>query len=314
MKSKEVAKLIKSARDGATGSTMSLGELLRISMRLGSALSNTELTDWSRKEASGYSAADGLPDYRVLSAEARGDFLGPFNSGLKNAQIPKAVIDKKHQEVLFQVELRQPVQELEVLSRAKDGETMLSVHWSGDAIAYYQRKEMYSNGLVLASAWNPLSTMQVAGIVETIRTRVLDFMIQIEAEMDLDLDAIDNNPSISEIAPQQVTNIFNNTINGGNVAMSNTGNAKALTVNVTEGDMASLESYLKTLGVNDSELQELKVAVESDPVGPVQEPGPKVSKWLSKLSIKGIKGGLSVGKNVVGTLLAEAIMQYYGMK
>lgn len=312
MKAREIAKLVKTARDGATGSAMQIGELLRVCMRLGSALSNEELLDWARKEASGYDENDILPDYRVISAEARGDFLGPFQSGLKNAQIPNSIIDKEHRDTLLKIHLRQPITELENYSRS--GKSALRTMWSGDAIAHYQQREIYSNGMVLASAWNPISTQQFTGIMEVIRTRVLDFMIKIENELGIDVDEPELNSETTNVSQQQITNIFHNTIYGENIAVSNAGDAQANNIHIEVGNVGSLKAYLETIGVNKSELEELESAIENDPRSPKKELGPKVSKWLGRITIKGIKGGLTVGRDIAATIIAEAIMRYYGLK
>lgn len=314
MKTKEIAQLIKSARDGATGSSMKLGELLRVCMRLGSELSNDELVAWSRKETSGYGSDDELPDYRIVPSEVRGTFHGPFGSAIKNTQIPKSAIDKEHRDSLFTIRLREPASQLEAYSLQAGDNSMMSIHWSGDAIAYYQNKELYSNGMVLASAWNPISAQHFAGIIDTIRTRVLDFMIQIEKELDIDVDEPDASSPRENISPQHVTNIFNNTIQGQNIAMSNSGDVANTNINIQQGNLEDLTKYLRSLGVSLKELEELKTAIEEDPLKPKNTLGPKVSTWLSKLSIKGLKGGLSVAKDVAANLLAEAIMRYYGIK
>lgn len=311
MKTREIAQLIKSARDGATGSSMKLGELLRVCMRLGSELSNEELVTWSRKETSGYGSDDELPDYRIIPSEVRGTFHGPFGSAIKNTQIPKSAIDKEHRDTLFTIRLREPASQLEAYSLQAGDNSMLSIQWSGDAIAYYQSKELYSNGMVLASAWNPISAQHFAGIIDTIRTRVLDFMIQIEKELDIDVDEPDKGSLKEDISPQHVTNIFHNTIQGQNIAMSNSGNVA--NINIQQGNFEDLKKYLYDLGVSSKELKELKTAIEADPAKPKNTLGPKVSTWLSKLSIKGLKGGLSIAKDVAATLLAQAILRYYGM-
>ena len=83
-----------------------------------------------------------------------------------------------------------------------DDSNMLQNPWPADIIAYYSHKEIYTNGQVLREAHRILTKQSFTGILETIRTRVLDFILEIEDGMDIDIDAIDQLQDLQEI-PQQ---------------------------------------------------------------------------------------------------------------
>ena len=69
---------------------------------------------------------------------------------------------------------------------------------------------------------------------------------------------------------------------------------------------------MSTIGVESKEITELKRSIKED--GKFTEKfGPKVGGWLSKMSIKAIKGGLTVGKEIGAALLTQALMKYYGL-
>ena len=309
MAQKETLSLMKQIRDGATSSQTPLGEVLRLCMRLGQQLSNQELVDWARKEASGYTEKDDLPDYRILPTEVRGDFFGPFQSGIKNAHIPKSVVDKDHRESLFSVSLMEPVNQLEQYAQSK-GSGTYQISWSGDAIAYYQHKEIYSNGLVLASAWRLMTGQNILGVLETIRTRVLDFILQIQEELGVDIDEPGDAKEISIKSPQAINNIFNNTINGGQVSLSNSGNASIGSISISAGNLNELKAYMASIGVEEGDIKKLNSSITKD--GDVKGSlGPEVSKWLSNTGVKALKGGLNVGKDVAVSLMTKALMNYY---
>ena len=136
LESAEVIDLLRRINEGATSDKTPLSEILRLCMRLGKQLENEELVKWARSEATGYDEWKSLPDYRVLDTEVRGDFYGPFGSGLKNAGIPTAVIDKEHRDNLFKAHMMQPVAELEKLANAQNDNGTLRSSWSADAVAY----------------------------------------------------------------------------------------------------------------------------------------------------------------------------------
>ena len=301
---------MKQIRDGATSSDVPLGQVLRLCMRLGQQLANKELMDWARKEASGYSDSMELPDYRIIPTEVRGNFIGPFQSGLKNAHIPKSSIEKEHRDALFTVDLMEPVHELEEYGKGgKGGSNAYQISWSGDAIAYYQNKEIYSNGLVLASAWRLMTAQSVIGVLETIRTRVLDFILQLQDELSLDLDKPNKTEHLIVDTPQ-VNSTINNTIYGGNVALSNDGNAMIESINITSGNADELKSYLASIGVKKPDLDQLSESIKQD--GDIDKDlGPEVSKWLAQMSVKALRGTLKVGKDVAVGCLTKAVMQYY---
>jgi len=309
----QIADLLGQIEEGSTSTNVPLTEILRLCMRLGNQLGNKELVAWARMEASGYSEASELPDYRKLPTESRGDFYGPFGSGLKNAHIPNAAIEKDHREVLCNVYLFEPVAELEALATTREGnDGLLRLPWSGNLIAYYQQKELHSNGLRLATAWRIMSKQKLTGVIETIRTRVLDFVLKIKEELGIlgDSTGSDSGASFEPPEPAKVQQIFYNTVYGGNIAQGNNGSLHQNTINVQAGDLDSLDKYLRGLGFKDHDLNELKLAVVADEKQK-EKPGPAVSRWLAKAMQMGLKGGLSVTSNAAGSLIAGAIMKYY---
>src|SRR5260370_28317227 len=122
----DIVQLLRSINEGATNSQTPLGEVLRLCFRLGRLLNNKELSDWAKAEAGGYESKDSLPDYRIFKTEVWGTFSGPGLS-LNNVTIPEAAIEEAHREMLFTVDMTQPVGELEQLvDSSKDTNNMAS--------------------------------------------------------------------------------------------------------------------------------------------------------------------------------------------
>lgn len=313
LESGEVIDLLKRINEGATNNDTPLGELLRLCMRLGKQLGNNDLIKWARSEAVGYDDWSSLPDYRVLNTQVKGDFFGPFGSGLKNASIPEAVVDKEHRENLFNAHMTQPVGELERLANADNKHGTLKSNWSGDAIAYYQQKEIYTNGLALANAWRELTQYAISGILETIRTRVLDFVLRIEEELNINSASSEPPEEISRPEQKKVDQIVHNTFYGAsNVSVANSGTVNQTTINVQAGDLESLKSFLKSAGITDELIEELDKALSAD-IKSDSQPGPAAQNWLGKIMLQIGKGTLALSGNVTGSIIANALMRFYDL-
>ena len=307
----EVSELLKKIKDGATSSTNSLSEVLRLCLRLGKQLGNDQLSSWALAELNGYKDTKGLPDYRVQGTQVLGHFSGPFRSGLRNAQIPRMSIDEEHRDALFTNYLMDPVAELEELTSGDKGQSLRSP-WSADVIAYYQRKQIYEN-MVLNAAWREMSKSSLTGALDTIRTRVLEFALSIEEELHIKSKKKDKETETKLPTEERLAQIVHNTIYGGNVAIGNIGDTTQQSITVQPGDFASLKKYLKELGMTDALLGELDNALEKDEKSKAQ-PGPAISSWLSRVMIMIGRGTLSVASNAAGSLVATAIMQYLGVR
>lgn len=314
-KSPEIIELLRKITDGATSEASSLSEVLRLCMRLGSMLEYKELTQWAREEATGYPDIESLPDYRLLSCDVKAKFSGPMGSGIDNAQVPQSVVDKDHRDFLFNAQMTQSVAELERLAKdtGDEGNNTLMSPWPGDIIAYYQRKEIYQ-GYVLGAAWRVLTRPMIVGILETIRTRVLDFVLAIEKELKISSTGTVKEPKIEIPKQDKVQHIFNTTItNPENVAFGNSGDVTQQSFRVEAGDLESLKTNLKEIGLPPKHIKELEKALEED-ASSKEQPGPSTQGWLARTMIMIGKGSLALGTNTAGSLIANMLMQYLGLQ
>jgi hypothetical protein len=307
----EIASLIEKIKDGATGSKTPLSEVLRLCLRLGKQLDNKQLSSWALAELNGYKSIKDLPDYRIHSTQVLGHFSGPFGSGLRNAQIPQFTIEEDHREHLFTNYLENPVAELEDLT-GRDKDDTLKVVWPADIVAYYQCKPIYER-MVLNTAWRVVTKSTLQGVLDTIRTRVLEFVLNIEDELGINNLSNKKELEVNQPIADKVNQVFNTTINGGNVALGNSGSTVQNTIVVTPGDLSGFKKYLKDLGVTNELLNELEQALKKDEHSEKQ-PGPETSNWLSRVMIMIGQGSLSVASNTSGSLIATALTQYLGLK
>ena len=98
----------------------------------------------------------------------------------------------------------------------------------------------------------------------------------------------------------------------GDVTGSNI--TQSLNMNIQKNVFESLSDYLKNQGVNEKDIQELRVAINEDNQPKTPEKfGKKVSEWIGNMMSKAASGLWQIEVSAAGTLLAEAIKAYYGL-
>jgi len=308
----EIVQLLRRINEGATNSQTPLGEVLRLCMRLGGLLHNKELSDWAKAEAVGYNSTDSLPDYRIFKTPVHGIFFGPNGSSLRNVSIPEAVIDEGHRDVLFKAYITQPVGELEdVVYRGSRTDT-ISIPWSGNTILYYQQREIYP-GYALNGASQVLTIPTIAGILEVIRTRVLDFVLVIKEELGIDVMDDNNKKPLETPTPEKMHQIFYTTIHGGtSFAFGNAGTTNQYSTPVQPGDLQGLKEKLAQLGVTEDLLNDLDTALDKD-ADAQEQPGPHVKGWFGRMMIKVGQGTLQLASATATTVVIAEVRRFLGL-
>ncbi len=274
----EIVQLLHRINEGATNSQTPLGEVLRLCLRLGSLLNNKELSNWAKAEAGGYESANSLPDYRLFETEVRGTFFGPLGNGFKNVSIAEALINEKHRDALCKVHMTQPVGELERLAVGRTDTNELTVPWDGDTLLYYQE---IHQGFALVAAERVMTATLIAGTLEVIRARVVEFVLEIEKELGIDTMNYDDNKTPLETPSQErINQVFNTTIHGGtSIAFGNSGTTNQYATHVQPGDLRGLKEKLAELGVTEELLTDLDIALDKD-ADSIEQPGSHVKGWF----------------------------------
>lgn len=229
--------LLREIQKAALDSSVNLPDLLRKCKVLAARLKHREFADWIGRELNGYSRDDDLPAYRQVKVQSFGDFAGPFGSSMKNAPIPIALVPAEFRHLAQEQNFDEPVASLyEVVSQSKaTSQTNLHGKWPGDMIAYMQHRAQMYEHMVLVDAWRLIPASTINGILDTVRTRILDFALAIEEE----------DPAAGDVAPgadppiekERVNTIYHTVINGGQ-AMIGTRGHSTLKGNVSIGSVA----------------------------------------------------------------------------
>ena len=128
--------LLREIQDAAISADIPLTVVLRKCKVLAARLGSEELKVWVDSELSGYQNVDDLPEYRVLTVNSKGHFSGPFNSGLRNADIPLGCVPKKFRESLSKSQMMQPIAAIESLIEGSDKGSAMEP-WNSDFLAHF---------------------------------------------------------------------------------------------------------------------------------------------------------------------------------
>ena len=86
-----------------------------------------------------------------------------------------------------------------------------------------------------------------------------------------------------------------------------------LEISVVKGDFESLRKNLSEFKVEQSDIDELQIAIKSEPVITEQAKfGHKVGAWIGKMVQKAATGAWDISINTAGNILAILIAKYYG--
>lgn len=302
--------LLRDIEQATTEADVPLSVVLRKCAVLASRLGHEPLRAWVDRELNGYPDTDSLPPYRSFHAtKVCGHFSGPFQSFLKNADIPEhAVTDEDHRKALWSVDFVGGVAEAEMLVSKADGN--LQSPWPSAAVALYG-EEMYES-MVCIQAWRVVSSATMQGMLDTIRNKVLAFVLDIEKEAPQAGEAA---PGSEPLPQERVSQIFNMTIYGGQnvLASGNRDVVQEVSQSYDLSTWGDLRLALLSLGVPESDLDDLQDAIDSDRDVVAQgEIGPATEQWLGKLTTKVAAGAVRFVSGASAGVIAGLVLKFIG--
>lgn len=200
--------LLRQIQDAAIDSSIDLPTLLRKCKVLAARLGNDDFKRWIDSELSGYDNTDDLPEYRIFGVNSKGHFSGPFGSGLRNADIPLSCFPEDFREILGHSYFTQPIAAM--ASLVADGKSgTLQEPWNPDLVAHFGQR-IYEN-MVCMQAWKVIPTSALVAALDTVRTRILNFALEIEAQNPAAGEAMANEKPVPQ---ETVQHIFNTYITG----------------------------------------------------------------------------------------------------
>jgi hypothetical protein len=271
-------------------------------------IGHKELVDWVNNELNGYPDSVEVPTYRILPAQVLANVASiayQFNSH----PIPIGHLTKAQREGLEISKMNQSLAVLEKLVEKNDGHLQAPIPMEYNGVL---GKNLVS-GMQIQRAWCSISIADVNGIFIQVRSRLLDFLLELNEKLPDDLNEAEIKNRSDEI---DAAGMFKNAIFGDNVTIVvGTANSPTATNIKTKGDVSVLLNELRKNNVPESELILLNEAIEAD-VGKVNEKtkkfGPSVRAWLDKMLSKVADASWQIELNIASNVLTSALQHYYG--
>jgi hypothetical protein len=301
--------LVSEIASDLTNPSIHLSDILRKAKVLAYQLQSDEMKSWVNLELDGYSSIppEQIPEYRKLFTQSFGNFLGYFGSELKNAPIPPASLPKDWRNYGSDFYIRQGIRALEGLIAADD--LSLDFLWSQNNVLAIQNK-IYED-YKCVQAWWVINKSSLEQILDTVRNRLLSFVLEIE-QQNLVVETIDKMATSS--TTEKVTQVFYMHIMGGQNVIGAVSELNQIRLQIVTGDIHSLNRFLLDAGIHDDDVDELQQALEKD--GPANKGdkkfGPKVKEWLGGMIQKSASGAWKISLDVATNMLTKALFQYYG--
>ncbi|MBY5327640.1 hypothetical protein [Rhizobium leguminosarum] len=298
-------KLLTEIIESVTVTKEPIADILRRCLVLAFKLKNDTLKEWLEHELNGYSLDEALPDYRQTIGRAKGIFFGPFGQQINDQPLAPGIMSPEHQHWARDIKLRQPIAAYDLAS--ENGSAR--IEWPADLVVLYQEK--FIDGMALNRAWIEIPTSVMAGLKDTIRTRVLTLVLEIQDELPADTDA-----AVEEIPPAVVDRIVYQIILGGTNVFGNVNEFNATTV--MAGDLKSLEASLKKLGITDEDFRALETSLKEDGTYSIDAARPmslgkKTMKWITAAGTKAGGGAVKISAAVAEEAIKAAIKRYLGL-
>jgi hypothetical protein len=203
--------LLREIRDEVIDANRPLASVLRKARVLAAELDNEPLRQWASHELNGYSDEADLPPYRALRAvPVLGTFAGPFGRYADNMPIPPQSVDERLRDGLFNFAFTEPIAAYEEALRVQQAD--LRSQWSAEVLVIARPRVL--EAMECVNAWRVLSRGQVLGVVEGVRNRLLEFVLELKREAP---EAGDVPASELPVSKDRVTQIVNMTIYAGAV-------------------------------------------------------------------------------------------------
>ena len=160
-------------------------------------------------------------------------------------------------------------------------------------------------------AWKVVSKGHLEFILDTIRNRLLNFLLELEElSNDIGEQAKEEDPKFNE----KVTQKFITTIVGDHaVVTSGYTVTQSIIHQVTAGDIASLKKALMGVDIEEEDIEKLISALDDDGERTEEQGlGERVAEWIGTMIQKIVSGTWQGAIETAPVLLKEAIARYLG--
>ncbi len=237
------------------------------------------LLTWVNQELNGYDNIKSVPDYRKIQNIVIGSFQN-YTTRYTNHPIPIMHLKDKELDFFTIIKFSDSISTIESLSKGED-----TLYFSlGLEFAPLLTKNLDSS-LNVTNLKRQVAKSQILGILTQIRSRLLDFILDISEKIPEDISDKDIKSKSKEIDTKE---IFNNAIFDGNITINIGDNNKNKSIQI-KNNFENLLQKLKDCDLNSEDLNNLKESIEEDKTiinHEKKEFGKNVKNWLQNMSAK----------------------------
>ncbi len=222
--------------------TKAIDDLLNPAVKLGDALlklkavaftiGNDKLKEFVKHEIEGYTASGlDIPHYRRVGAKLKGNLVTGYGHQQNNLNIPVEYLKDDEDELYSHRPLPQGVTELEHL--VKKGKNLF-IDIPAPLIRDIQ-KQLYSKSpWKIHSAWQELTAPSVEGVLNAIRNKALEVVLEIKSQYgdDLQLDSLKTKQEVNELVNKSLQYF---TVENGGVLNFASGDSSLQATNTGQG-------------------------------------------------------------------------------
>lgn len=285
---------------------------------------NDELLQFVLAELNGYKGRAELPDYRTAAAIIQVDIqFGEVKH--PNLEIPVEMLPEEGRNAFRKFHLTEPVSVLEQMTmenkNAKDIGQYLVLSLPLTAVHLFQEpaEKLYKNPYYRAGVVGVrLLTNRniIPRALTSIRSRLLSFCMEVGETFGYNI-AIESFNKSQSSNNEKIIHLMNTVINthgDGNVVNTGDNANVQATITITKGDKNQLTTKLQELGIDADDIEEINTILDEEKSSfENKKLGNKTIDWISKVSGKALKGIGSIATGVTSSLLANLLMQYFGI-
>jgi hypothetical protein len=268
-----------------------VASILRKCKILAARLGSAEFSQWVGWELGGYPGSQPTPEYRKLHSTCYANFINIAWRANRQA-IPQHLVPEKHREILWHPECREGV--AAVTSFVGKGAII-----ARPELAILLQGKMFPE-MECVSAWSEISGSEFEQLVSAVKSRILDFVLEIEAANPNAGEApLNSHPVPEEKLHPLVNNFFAQV---GNVAQ-NASHFHQSNLSFKSEDLARLVSeftqHIAELSLNPQQRKKAEAQIATIKAQLEDEPDPVIIRQAG-CTLRNVTEG------AIGSLLASA--------
>lgn len=286
----------------------SLETALLKTKRLLYQIGHQELVPWVNNELTGYPNVTDLPPYRIVSSQAHGHVVYGQRED-HDWVLPTGDLSDKQLEIVSNTKMPAPIGTIEqqVKNYREKGQGLV-VHLPPEYSSVFSKS--LTPGTNIISLWCAVNMAGVESIVVTVRSRLLDFALDLQGKVGINISTEELVTKAATIDTSSMfhTHIYHINTSGGTAIIG----SKNIQVNNQQGDIEGLLKEVAKLGYDKAELEELRQAVLEDKSKgekPTITDG-ETSKWYLKALKKVGTGVRDAGVDIISKVLSESLKNY----